>query len=133
MWPENDDSDDGRTDRGHQDGARRDILGLAYQGVKVLRSSVGEKFQSGIQCLGCPNRGGGNHDPTPFRSGEMKEKSRYRDDYGPGSVNPCVLLGAKNVNDSVNRVSNTLDSTGKLKWTAHCGWVMAGPALTLGL
>jgi hypothetical protein len=133
MRPENDSADDRRTDRGHQDSAGRDILGLAYQGMKVLRGSVGEKFQGGIQRLGCPNRGGGNHDPTPFRSGEMKEKSRDRDDYGPGSVNPCVVLGAENVNDSVNRVSNTLDSTGKLEWAAHCGGIMAGAALTLGV
>jgi hypothetical protein len=126
MRPENDDSDDRRADGGHQDGARRDILGLAYQGVKVLRGRVSEQFQSGIQRLGCPNGGGGNHDPTPFRRGEMKEKSRYRDDDGTGGVNPCVVLRAKNVDDSVNSVSKTLDSTRKLEWAAHCGGIMAG-------
>jgi hypothetical protein len=119
MRPKNDCSNDDRSDGRHQHGARRNILGVANQGMKLLDRRVGEQLQGSIQRFRCPHGAGGNHNTAPFDRAEVKIKSCAGDHYGGRRVDPRVMLRAKNVGNPVKSMPYALNSSSKLKRATH--------------
>jgi hypothetical protein len=118
--PENDNSDNHRPNCRHQDGTGGNILGMANQRMQILDGRVGEQLQGSIERFRCPHRARGKDDTTPFRRGELKEEPCGCNQYCHDRVYPCVVLRTKNVDDPVESVPHTFNSSGKSEWTAHC-------------
>ena len=75
MRYEDDRSNNGRTHRGDQNRAGCYILGHTSQWMKLRRGKIRQQFQSGVQCLGCPNCREAQNETTPLQSIDSKNNA----------------------------------------------------------
>src|SRR5437870_9849859 len=79
--------------------------------MKIRRRRVGQEFECCIQSFRGPNRRGCEHDPAPFRTRELKEKSGC-DHYARGNrMNPGIVLAAHHSDYARYRVTKATDAS----------------------
>ena len=87
--------------------------------MNILGDGVSEELESGIQCFRGPNGGNGQHDPAPFCSPEIEIETRGKDRKRSQGMDPCVVLGSKQIGNPSKGIFEAPDAAAELKGTAH--------------
>jgi hypothetical protein len=93
----------------------RNIFRVAHERVKLRRSCVCEKFESGIKSLGCPDNGDSDDEPTPIRRRHTKEEAGQEYNTSGYGVYPRVVLTADHPKNSNDCMAEAADAPRKLK------------------
>src|SRR5437879_5997670 len=93
--------------------------------MKIRRSGIGQKFESGIERFRGPDDRYRENNPAPFGPGEPSEEAGSKHHNGSGDMDPGVVLAPHHPQNTDERMTETSDTSSELKWTIHFAIVIS--------